>query len=438
MKFLIVVAACLAVSSAATVQPSLLNKVRAGGSHDAILELHSVMDQIESSATLQSLKGDAKVSTMINMLKGLTGAAQAPYATLLSELGVEYEQFWASNIIHMKNIDLATLAKVRDMFKDDALIREQVIVTLDTIVEELDTNITQAVQWGVEKVRAPQAWSVTDGAGIVVGIIDTGANGNHVALKDGFAGAWRDPYYNNANPTDTNGHGSHALGSAVGRANGIGVAPGARWVACRGLNNQGSGTENALITCGQWMLTASPRPDIVTNSWGGGEGDNFYNSVVSSWRNAGIIPVFAIGNAGSACRTANSPGDQGGLLSCGATQSSDAMASFSSRGPSNAGVMKPELSAPGQSIVSCGTGSNNYATLSGTSMATPHLAGAIALVLSANPNYDINQVYTALANTAAQPSLTSADRDCGLEGSGDFPNNAYGYGRIDVGRALGV
>jgi subtilisin family serine protease len=181
------------------------------------------------------------------------------------------------------------------------------------------------------------------------------------------------------------------------------------------------------------MVTANPKPHAVTNSWGGGSGQTWYNSQVSAWRQANIIPVFAIGNAGSSCRSANSPGDQPNLISVGATTTTDAMASFSSRGTSTAGLMKPEVSAPGNQIVSCGTGTNNYATMSGTSMATPHVAGVIALYLSANPGSTYQQVYDALIANVAHPTLTSADRNCGLPTPGqDFPNNAFGYGRVDA------
>jgi len=278
---------------------------------------------------------------------------------------------------------------------------------------------------------------VTQGEGVVVGVIDTGCNVGHVALADAYAGAWRDPYYNTAGPTDQHGHGSHCMGSILGRANGVGVAPRATWVACRGLNHQGSGSEGDLTTCAQFMVTATPRPKVVSNSWGGGSGQTWYNSQVSAWRQANIVPVFALGNSGPSCRSANSPGDQGNLIAVGATTDTDAMASFSSRGAAGSGAMKPEVSAPGNNIVSCGTGSNNYATMSGTSMATPHVAGAVALILSANPNYSFEQVLSALQTTAAHPTLSNADRNCGVSGGADFPNNAFGHGRIDVGRALG-
>lgn len=221
--------------------------------------------------------------------------------------------------------------------------------------------------------------------------------------------------------------GSHNLGVAVGAANGIGVAPGATWVCCRGLNDQGSGTEANLISCGQFIITANPKPTVVSNSWGGGQGSTWFNDVINAWRAADIIPVFAAGSGGGTCGSIGSPGDQPGTVTAGATTNTDAIASFSSRGPSSSGQIKPDFVAPGQNIVSCGVGDNNYATMSGTSMSVPHVVGAIALYQSAYPGSSFDQVYAALAQSAFHPALTDADRECGLgEDEEDWPNNVYG------------
>jgi subtilisin family serine protease len=184
------------------------------------------------------------------------------------------------------------------------------------------------------------------------------------------------------------------------------------------------------------MLTASPRPDVVSNSWGGGSANTFYNDVVSAWRNADIIPVFALGNSGPSCGSANSPGDQLNLISVGATDVNDAVASFSSRGPGPQNRQKPEVSAPGAAIVSAGnTGTSSYTTKSGTSMATPHVAGAVALLRAANPNITYAQVLTALTAVANvdRPPVSNSDRNCG---STEWPNMAFGQGRINIGKAL--
>jgi len=383
--------------------------------------------------------GDERVATLVSMLQGLTRAAQAPFLSTLKSLSLDYEQYWGSNIILVKGVDAVSLSYLSKM-EGDFILREEVTVSMYPVEVGPEVNISQTYQWGVSNVRAPQAWNRCQGSNQVVCIIDTGVAIGHTALNAGYAGAWRDPYYSTSGPTDQQGHGSHCAGSAVGRANGVGVAPGARWTACRGLNHQGSGTEANLVNCGQWVLTSSPRATVVSNSWGGGTGSTFYNSVISSWNNAGITPVFAIGNSGPGCGTAGSPGDQANVISVGATtNSNNAMASFSSRGPARgSNLLKPEVSAPGNQIVSCGTGASNYVTMSGTSMATPHVAGAVALVRQCLSTTSLATIKNALYTSAATPSLTAADRACGLVTPGvDFPNCAYGYGKIDVGRAVG-
>jgi len=173
---------------------------------------------------------------------------------------------------------------------------------------------------------------------------------------------------------------------------------------------------------------------VCTNSWAGGSGNTFYNSVVSAWRAAGIVPVFALGNSGPSCGSAESPADQPGLLAVGATQQGDSMASFSSRGPGSSNRQKPEVSAPGAAIVSAGnTGVNSYSTKSGTSMATPHVAGAAALIKSQQPDLSVDDVIARLQSTAAHPTVSNADRNCG---NSEWPNMAFGHGRINAAAAL--
>ncbi|XP_035711704.1 bacillopeptidase F isoform X2 [Folsomia candida] len=321
---------------------------------------------------------------LISTLQGLTSAAQAPFVSVAEFLGLETQQFWGSNIILVKNLTPSKLSSLAAT-PGDFIIRKQHTAYVDSIVEghEFQTlNSTQNPSWGIARIRASDAWAVTNGTGIVVGIIDTGVNVGHEALAGGYAGAWSDPWYGTDGPTDTHGHGTHCAGTILGRANGIGVAPGATWVACRGLNDQAGAVETTLTHCAEWMLGANPRPHIVSNSWVYSSGVNWYNPQIAAWRNAGITPVFVLGNAGPACGTAQSPGDQENVISFGATTDTDAVASFSSRGPTPHGQIKPDFSAPGILIVSAGTGSDNYVSMSGTSMATLHAAGAVDLGLT--------------------------------------------------------
>lgn len=344
MKLFLVLAATLAVASTGTIDPALELAVQSGATQ-AILELPQIIDQIHSNQALQSLHSDAKVTALVSTLQGLTSAAQAPFVSIATSLDLETKQYWASNIILVKGLTPEKLSTLSST-PGDFTIRAQNVVSLNPHPAQFEfPNTTQNnPQWGVAKIRAPEAWAVADGAGVVAAIIDSGVNLGHVALAPGYAGAWFDPYYATADPTDENGHGSHCAGSVLGRANGVGVAPGARWVACRGVNHQGIGTEGPLTECAQFFLTSNPRPHVISNSWGGGAGQTWFNPQNAAWRNAGIIPVFAIGNSGSACGTASSPADQPDLIAVGASTDTDATATYSSRGPSISG---PDVCAPG-------------------------------------------------------------------------------------------
>lgn len=197
-----------------------------GGHYDVILELPPVIHDVEKSPLLQKLSGDAKVSALVASLQELTSVSQASYRKQATSLRIEFESFWASNIILLKNIDaraLSVFAEIEGNFQ----LREPHTVSLPSVEEVRDNSAPrQQVQWNVEQVRAPEAWLITQGEGAVVGTIDTGVNIGHEAFRDNFAGAWSDPYYNATTPDDTNGHGSHTLGIIVGQTNGISVAPG--------------------------------------------------------------------------------------------------------------------------------------------------------------------------------------------------------------------
>ncbi|KAH9188517.1 hypothetical protein AeNC1_009505, partial [Aphanomyces euteiches] len=159
----------------------------------------------------------------------------------------------------------------------------------------------------------------------------------------------------------------------------------------------------------------------------------YYKGPVAAWRKAGIIPVFGNANSGPGCGTVLSPGDYNNVIGVGATNSTDGLADFSSRGPGPNNLMKPDVSAPGERIRSAYITSNtSYASLLGTSMATPHVAGAIALLVSARPGITYDEVYAALTKTAETKNLISTNQTCGGLDDSKYPNNNYGYGRINV------
>jgi hypothetical protein len=258
--------------------------------------------------------------------------------------------------------------------------------------------------WNVELVRADRVWDElgVTGEGIVVGSSDSGVDGEHPALAGGFRGgrdSWLDPWNGTGVPTDRNGHGTHTLGSAVGRG-GIGVAPGARWAGCTNLD-RGLGNPGHYLDCLQFMLAPYPTggdpwrdgwperaPHVLTNSWGcppiEGCDDRVLRPAAAALRAAGLYLVVAAGNAGPFCGSIKDPPSAyPEVLTVGAVNRDEQLAFFSSRGPVPGGD-KPDLVAPGAGVVSAMPG-GGYAALDGTSMATPHVAGVVALMWSAQP-----------------------------------------------------
>ncbi|RQM30112.1 hypothetical protein B5M09_012545, partial [Aphanomyces astaci] len=316
-----------------------------------------------------------------------------------------------------------------------------------------DNNTTSgraANEWGIDLIGAPAVWANGNrGDGIVVGIIDTGVLHTHDDLKGNWRSTygWFDAIEKSPTPIDIDGHGTHIAGSAVGQ-NGIGVAPGATWIACRGCLTPAYCAEEVLIACAQWMMCPTdatgknPKcelaPDVINNSWGDEVNSNAYQAVVDAWRAADIIPVFCNGNTGSKCSTTWTPAGYKNVIGVGNLGFDDKLSTKSSRGPMADGRIKPDVSAPGTEILSASnTGNSEYKIKSGTSMATPHVVGAIALYLSANKGAKYDEVYKAFTTTADTATLTPNNENCGGVSDSKYPNNNYGFGRINVASAIG-
>jgi subtilisin family serine protease len=178
----------------------------------------------------------------------------------------------------------------------------------------------------------------------------------------------------------------------------------------------------------------SKRPNVVNNSWGDVGGDPWYSSYVNTWRSAGILPVFAVGNSGPGCNTASSPGDYRTVIGVGATTQDDVLWTYSSKGPSPFGYYKPNVVAPGDAVR---TAFNNgdYLVESGTSFAAPHAAGLFALLLSVDPTLARNpaRMYTAMIqNTVQDLGAPPAPTTCGGRAYNVYPNYIYGFGRLNA------
>lgn len=218
----------------------------------------------------------------------------------------------------------------------------------------------------------------------------------------------------------------------------VGMAPNAQWIACKGCETS-SCSDVALNACADWILApgGSPanRPHIVNNSWGDVGGDAWYLAKVNAWRAAGIFPVFSSGNPGSTCGAIGSPSDYQESFAVANHTNTRFISWSSGRGPSVYGdnpYTKPNLSAPGTSICSSTPGSSWSCGYSGTSMAAPHVAGAVALLWSCNPSLIGNMpaTFELLQNTADTPPAGACNAP--VDGQGNF---TYGYGYLNVYRA---
>jgi len=287
------------------------------------------------------------------------------------------------------------------------------------------------VQWGVKKIGVPDVWEQykLDGSGVLVGEIDSGIDGTHPQLA-GRIMAFRD-FTPLARPEayDDHGHGTHVAGTICG-LDGVGVAPGAMLVVAKSYTKDGGSNDEILLKSMQWMLDPDGNPEtndaprLVNNSWGNDPdpSDVVYFEAVKNWVAAGILPVFAAGNSGFGHNnTVNSPARFPISWAVGATKTNDSITYFSCQGPSTwegETLVKPDICAPGEGIISCKSG-GGLTDKSGTSMATPHVCGVVALMLQANPGLTIPEIRQIAESTALDKGDPGKD-------------NVYGFGRIDA------
>lgn len=404
-------------------------------------------------------------------LKNHAEQSQSPLIEELKRSGAEYKSFWINNSVWVKkppcHVQLLLLARFES--EGIEILPDRIVAQipkpipspsprLDRLVE-LAMKIEGAIPWNLEMIGAPAAWKHSKGKGVCMATIDTGVSYEHPALKSQYRGnhelSWFDPQGKSKLPDDACGHGTHTMGTILGKD--IGVAPEASWISARGCTEKGC-SQHDLLASAQWVMC--PRDargvehcelgaDIVSNSWGASAGDgeggvlDWFIPAVDAWRAAGIIPVFAIGNEGPACGTAGAPATLRTVIGVGSVGAGSGLSRFSSHGPGPSrqpyAQQKPDLVAPGESILSAAHKGGHIA-MSGTSMATPHVAGAIALLLSLDPTLEYERIVGVLKTACATKELK-----CPLEGLpichavpwDDYPQSFhYGAGLLSVEKAV--
>jgi hypothetical protein len=388
---------------------------------------------------------------------------QADLRGRLESLGIRYQPYYLMNGLEIQAGPLIRLWLMSQP-EVDRVLDDPVLRPLHAPVQPSSGNMSapQQPQWNLSMIGAPKVWNdfgVT-GKGVIIGHSDSGMQGDHPELVDQYRGKggrddynWFDPWYGSSSPVDINGHGTHTLGSILGKS--VGVAPGASWIGCVNLGRN-LGNTALYLDCMQFMLAPFPqngnplhdgKPElgahVLNNSWGcpwvEGCDANAMLPAVRALRAAGIFVVASAGNSGqSTCSTVKDPiALYSDVYTVGAVAKNNQLAVFSSIGPVTAdgsNRTKPDIVAPGQDVLSAYPGST-YSYASGTSMAGPHVVGVVALMWSANPALIGNIERTEeILNVTAAPYVGSLP-SCVITSK---PNNAVGYGIVDAYAAVKV
>ena len=399
----------------------------------------TVIVQLRQKANLPSGKGLQRTEQLAGVIEALSFTAnktQGPVKKFLDDRKgngrvEKYTAFWIFNGFSVT----ATLGVIEEL----ALQPDVLSITPDELNIIPASTLLDLSNPGsnINLINAPSLWSMGyTGQGVVVASMDSGVSMAHTDLSSRWRGgsnSWYDPYGQHpASPTDMSGHGTWTMGVMVGSdvsGSSIGVAPGAQWIAVKMFNDAGSSTATAIHQGYQWLLNpdgnsaTADAPNIINNSWTFAYPGCYldFEPDLQALRTAGILPIFAAGNGGPNANTSYSPANNPSAFAVGAINNTSGIYGLSSRGPSTCGGSTgvfPELVAPGVNINSTDLG-GFYTTASGTSLSAPHVAGGLALLLSAYPNLAVSQQEDALRYSAV---------DLGFAG----PDDIYGYGRLNL------
>jgi subtilisin family serine protease len=429
---LALVSAAAATAEGAALSPALTRDLALapGGSRLPVL--------VELRAQVRPERYAGRPAALLRALRRVSARSQRP---LRASLPAPARSFWLVNALALD----ATPRQVRRMAGLPAVARVDLDRRSAVIRADAATQAWSGGSWGVSAVGAPQVWSQNGvtGAGVRLGNIDTGVDASAADLAGRIA-AWRDFVSGQPTPYDDDGHGTHTIGTMVGgSASGapIGVAPGATVLVAKAFDGHGDGSSSAILAAGQWLSdpdgnpATADQPTAINDSWGGDAPNQpWFRQMVRRWIALGIVPVFSAGNAGPNAGTIYSPADYPESIAVGAVDQGGQVPSFSSVGPavwtnpdgtgpaSGTILQKPDLAAPGVKVTST-VGGTSYQSMSGTSMAAPHVTGVVALMRQANPALSVAQVGSLLRSSA---------QDLGAPG----PDTSSGYGMVSAPAAV--
>ena len=398
-----------------------------------VVEASETFDAVSRRQLVRSLKRHARDS-------------QRDTRQLLQKLNIPAKSYWIDNSLHIPKLNRSMLAvinghvnTVAEEIRLDGKIAEIRYKNVIKIPKQSEINPHH-----LDQLNVKQAWTRTRGSSnVIVATIDTGVDYTHPDLVKSFTGyGWMDivsAREKQTKPFDPHGHGTHTMGTIVGRL--TGTAPGVRWMTARACTEDGCLQSDLtaaaqFVLCGGDYVKCERGANVVSNSWGAtsADGMTWFRPIGIVWQRAGITAVFAAGNSGPGCGTIYSPASDRNVLSVGAVTVSNRVCSFSSRmsGVDNgdhAHVIKPDVVAPGLNVVSTWPG-GGYARVSGTSMACPQVAGIMALMVSLKNStsspFNLMRVMKESANhTIIKPDKCCLDGKC-----------AYGWGLVDAHMAI--
>lgn len=472
----------------AVIDPLISKELSINGSANVLCIVKSTtgdLGKITNTFESKEKKGEYVYTT----LKSAAHKSQSDILNYLTKANFQYRSLYIINAIHIPKANAALIEYLSQLPSVQRLEHNSAYTHHKPIPNEKDiTNLEtrgRVIQWGITRIKADTLWTLgIKGKGVVIGGEDTGVE-LHPLLKTNYRGTqndntinnnynWHDAIhslhplnkdsttneYNNPcgldtiGPCDDDNHGTHTMGTMAANDQQIGVAPDAQWVACRCME-RGWGTLASYIECFEWFLAPTdlnnnnpdPKkaPHVINNSWGcppeeGCNPSNFaiMDQVIKNLKAAGIFVTASAGNSGSrGCGSINSPGAIfEATFTVGASNMGDSIAGFSSRGSilvDSSNRIKPNVVAPGVATLST-IRNGGFATLQGTSMAGPHVSGAVALLISAFP--DLSGKVNLIEDILEQSADVKFQRiSCGNENTNSIPNNTYGYGILNVHKA---